>query len=69
MIRHSIENGSPRPSPIFFNRVRVQFLVRAPDSINGDGSAPAAARGAAILDSDNFAMTQATYVCYSLKFR
>ena len=34
-----------------------KFLVRAPDSINGDGSAAAAAAaasGAAILDSDNF---------------
>ena len=38
----------------------VKFLVRAPDSINGDGSAAAAAGGADILDSDNFETTQAT---------
>ena len=35
------------------------FLVRAPDYINGDGSASAAG-GAAILDSDNFEVTHAT---------
>ena len=37
----------------------MTFLVRAPDSINGDGSA--AVSGAAILDSDNFEMPQGTY--------
>ena len=47
------------------------LLVRAPDSINGDGyaAAAAAASGAAILDSDNSEMTKGTFVCYSLKFR
>ena len=46
------------------------FLVRAPDSINGDGyAAAAAAGGAAILNSDNFEMPEGTYVCCSLKFR
>ena len=46
------------------------FLVRAPESMNGDGSAaaPAPAGGAAILDSDNFEMTQCMNLCYSLKF-
>ena len=32
-------------------------FVRAPDSINGDGSAAAAASGAEIMDSYNFEMT------------
>ena len=46
------------------------FLVRAPDSINGDGSAAAAAAGGAeILNSDNFEMTHGINLCYSLKFR
>ena len=51
---------------------RLEFLVWAPDSINGDGSAAAAAApagGAAILDGAKFEMNQGTYLCYSLKFR
>ena len=48
--------------------IENSFLVRAPDSKNGDGSA-AAAVGAEILDSNNFEMTQGTVVCYGLKFR
>ena len=51
----------------------IAFLVRAPDSINGDGSAAAAAAaaasGAEILISDNFEMTHCINLCYSLKFR
>ena len=45
----------------------LKFLVRAPDSINGDGSA-AAAGGAEILVGDNFEMTHCINLCYSLKF-
>ena len=41
------------------------FLVRAPDSINGDISAAAAAGGAAILDGEIFEMTQSTEVYHS----
>ena len=42
----------------------MAFLVRAPDSINGDGSAAAAApaRGAAMLDIDYFEMSEGTYL-------
>ena len=50
----------------------TESLVRAPDSIYGDGSAAAAApaaSGAEVIDSDNFEMAQGTEVCYSLKFR
>ena len=50
----------------------LKFLVRAPDSINGDGSAAAAAAGASgaeILDSDNFDICHCINLCYSLKFR
>ena len=50
-----------------------KFLVRAPDSINGDGSASGAAGaapgGAEILDSDNFEISHCIDLCYSLKFR
>ena len=37
----------------------LNLFVRAPDSINGDGSG-AAASGADIIDSYNFEMTQGT---------
>ena len=58
-----VENGSHNPSRKYRNS--NGFLVRAPDSINGDGAAAAsaaAASGAAISDINNFEMTQGTYV-------
>ena len=47
----------------------VSFLVLAPDSINGDGSAAAAAGGAAVLDSDTSEITHGTYMNNSFKFQ